>query len=562
MLAERPKRGVSASTCVSHSAVIRRTLVHAWVTLLFSLAVLCLARSASARQLKASSPSNTPPVEHVEEEASDSPRASMRAYLSFSEKGRYQDAAAYLDAPRTSDRTAADLAAKLYAVLSQRLLINPDTLSPLASGRPSDGLPSGIEELGRIPDTTGHPIAIRLVRREPRAADETPRWVFSQATVGAIPTLYASLPDHWVREHFPSSFLKQGPLALYTWQWIALPVLGLACLILGRLLTWISSALAGRALASQTWSSRLRSELKWPVAIGWALVLFAFASDELALTIRANDLVDRVLRALGYLTLFGALLRVVALVGDEVTKTEWATTRPTARALSGVGVRLGKVVVGALALMAALSELGYPITSVIAGLGLGGIALALAAQKTVENLFGSVSIIIDQPFRVGDTIRVDTIEGTVENIGLRSTRVRTAERTLIIFPNGKLADMRIESLGPRDRMRFATKIALSRECAAPQVRRVVSDVQERLGQHRLVRKADVLVALGALGESSLDIEVSAPIETTDANEFARVREELLLTCIECVERAGAALAVPLRKVVDAERTRARAKTTQ
>ena len=122
--------------------------------------------------------------------------------------------------------------------------------------------------------------------------------------------------------------------------------------------------------------------------------------------------------------------------------------------------QFGKLVVGAIALMVALSALGYPVTSVIAGLGIGGVALALAAQKTVENLFGSVSILADQPFQVGDTIRVDTVEGTVETIGLRSTRMRTVDRTLIIIPNGKLADMRIESLGPRDRMRFATRLSL------------------------------------------------------------------------------------------------------
>jgi len=199
--------------------------------------------------------------------------------------------------------------------------------------------------------------------------------------------------------------------------------------------------------------------------------------------------------------------------------------------------------------MVALSQLGYPVTTVIAGLGIGGVALALAAQKTVENLFGSISILADQPFGVGDTIRVDTIEGTVETIGLRSTRLRTVERTLIIIPNGKLADMRIESLGPRDRMRFATKLPLARDTKVAQIESIVAKLRERLRSHPSVLEDEVVVHLAALGESSFDVEVAAQIETLDSNEFAKIREELLLECVRMVDAEGARLAVPARQVI-------------
>jgi len=185
---------------------------------------------------------------------------------------------------------------------------------------------------------------------------------------------------------------------------------------------------------------------------------------------------------------------------------------------------------------------------VVAGLGIGGVALALAAQKTVENLFGSISILADQPFLVGDTIRVDTIEGTVEVIGLRSTRIRTVERTLVIIPNGKLADMRIESLGPRDRIRFAAKLALSRETQPAQIEALVKALRERISSHASVIEADVFVQLSGVGESSFDVDVAAPIETIDANEFAKIRQELLLACMRVVEANGAKLAVPARKI--------------
>lgn len=537
--------------------------LHALVAALF--AMLVLTGVAEARTQAVRLPATTAPApvssgggpangDREEEEAADSPRASMRAFFELTQRGRYQDAAAYLDIPKGHEKRAAELASKLEAVLSQRLLVDPEQLSPNAQGRPTDGLPPGTEELGKIIDRKGHPVAIRIVRHESRAPEDEPRWVFSQSTVQQIDSLYASLHDRWLREHLPPPLLVQGPKALYYWQWIALPLLAALCIAVGRVLTWISGKIAARLLRKNDWAPRLLPRLKKPATLAWALVVFALAIPHLALTVRAEDLVERLLKALAYIAFFWGLLRTVKIAGDEVVTADWARTRPSVRSLTSVLVKLGRLVVAAFALMFALSELGYPVTTVVAGLGIGGVALALAAQKTVENLFGSISILADQPFRVGDIIRVDTVEGTVETIGLRSTRMRTVDRTLIIIPNGKLADMRIESLGPRDRIRFATKLQLARGTTTAQVRAVVEAVTALLEKHASIRKPDVFVRLGAIGESSLDVDVSASVDTLDAAEFARIKEELLLACIDAVHRAGAELAVPARQVIAAEKS--------
>jgi MscS family membrane protein len=339
-------------------------------------------------------------------------------------------------------------------------------------------------------------------------------------------------------------------LSISYWQWLAMPLLALVCLLPGRLFAAVLSALARILVPKLPWSARLLQQLERPVTTGVALALFVAAAPYLALTIRGQDVVDRGIRALGYLIFFWALVRAVVVVGDEIAHGDWARTRPSARSLSAVGVKLGKVVVGALALMVALSELGYPATSVVAGLGIGGIALALAAQKTVENLFGSVAILADQPFRIGDWVRVDSVEGSIESIGLRSTRLRTIERTAVVIPNGKLADMRIENFGARDRIRFATKLQLARSTPTEVVRRIVTEVTSKVNAHPKVRREDVFVHLSSLGEASYDIDVAAPLETTDFNEFAAVREELLVACLDIVGAAGATLAVPMRQLVE------------
>jgi MscS family membrane protein len=508
-----------------------------------------VARPATALVAPIVAATAAPDKEKLDEEAPDSPRASMRSYFDLAERGRFADAAVYLDLPHGMEKRGPDLASKLYAVLSARLLVNPEQLSPLSQGKPGGGLPDGVEELGRIPDPKKRPVPIRIVHHESRGPDDEARWLFSQATLTRIDGLYGDLPDRWMREHLPAALLASGPLSISWWQWLAMPLLAALCLLPGRLLASLLSGLSRILLPKQPWSARLLQRLERPVATGIALGLFVGLGPYLALTIRAQDVVDRGIRALGYLIFFWALMRVVAVVGDEIAHGDWARTRPSARSLSAVGVKLGKVVVGALALMVALSELGYPATSVVAGLGIGGIALALAAQKTVENLFGSVAILADQPFRIGDWVRVDTVEGSIESIGLRSTRLRTIERTAIVIPNGKLADMRIENFGARDRIRFATKLPLARSTPTETVRRIVTEVTDRVKAHPKVRRDDVFVHLSSLGEGSYDVEVAAPLETTDFNEFASAREELLVVCLEIVGAAGATLAVPVRQLV-------------
>jgi MscS family membrane protein len=488
--------------------------------------------------------------EKLEDEAPDSPRVSMRTFFDLAERGRFTQAAVYLDLPRGMEKRGPDLATKLYAVLSERLLVDVEQLSPLAQGKPGGGLPEGVEELGRIGDAKNHAVPIRLIRHEAKGADDEARWVFSSATVGHVDAFYATLRDRWMRDHLPAPLLMDGPLSVSWWQWLAIPLLAALCVGPGRLLAWTGGRAARALLGKMPWGAPLVLRLERPTTFGWALALFVSLTPMLALTLRGQDFMNRGTRALAYLIFFWALLRAVVVIGQEIAAGDWARTHPSGRSLSEVGVKLGKLVVAVLALMVALSELGYPVTSVVAGLGIGGVALALAAQKTVENLFGSVSILADQPFRIGDIVRVDSIEGTVESIGLRSTRLRTVDRTLVVFPNGKLADMRIETLGARDRIRFATKLQLSRGVPPSVIKSVVTQLSEHVAAHPMVREQDVFVHLSGIGEASYDVEVIAPIETLDFNEFARVREALLVLCLDVVEKSGARLAVPTRQLLE------------
>jgi MscS family membrane protein len=203
------------------------------------------------------------------------------------------------------------------------------------------------------------------------------------------------------------------------------------------------------------------------------------------------------------------------------------------------------VVIGVLA---ALSEIGIPVASIVAGLGVGGIAIALAAKKTMENLFGSISLGVDRPLRVGDSVKIGDLFGTVETIGLRSTRIRTLDRTIVTIPNGILADLQIETFAVRDRIRLSCNLGLVFGTHVDQMRKVLTSVEALLKEHPKVWKDQVVVRFREIGSSSLNLEVMLWVETVDFREFRDIRQELLLGILAAVEESGTSFAFPTQTI--------------
>jgi MscS family membrane protein len=206
--------------------------------------------------------------------------------------------------------------------------------------------------------------------------------------------------------------------------------------------------------------------------------------------------------------------------------------------------------------------LGVHVTALIAGLGVGGIALALAAQKTVEHLFGGASLVADQPVQVGDFCRFGDQIGTVEGIGLRSTRVRTLARTIVSIPNGEFASMQIENFGKRDRIWLQTTLRLRYETTSDQLRHVLVRVRELLYAHPMVYPDPARVRLVDLGPYALELEIFAYVRTQDYNEFLAVREDIYLRIMDIVAQSATGFALPSQTIyrasegLDPERARA------
>ncbi len=519
-----------------------------WLAL-FALfaAVQALAITAHARAPLPAAPgaSDKPEKRDPDEEAAlDSPRASMARFQAATSGERWAEAALYLELGRADAARGPELARKLSIVLNRRLWLDPELLSPLSAGKKDDRLPAGIDEIGRIVGKDGKTEPVRLARHEARSADDEARWVFSAQTVARVDGLYDALGDRWFDERLPAPLVREGAGPFLYWQLLALPLVGLLSHLAGRPLAWLLVALLGR-LARRTplrWDAEVAQGMRGPARLASAVPPFVLASAHLALHQPATTLVDRSARAVLVIALFWAVLRALTALGGSVLTSDWGVVRPSLQSFSWLTLRVARLTVWTLGGVAVLSQLGYPVGSIVTGLGIGGIALALAAQKTVENLFGSVSILIDQPFRVGDAVRVDGVEGTVERIGLRSTRLRTADRSIVVLANGKLADMRTECLSARDRTRFACKLRLATRTTGAQLGELVRLLEQALSGHPKVHKDDVLVRFTAVGDGCLELDASCTIATTVFAEFATARQELLLACLEATGRARVELA--------------------
>jgi len=357
------------------------------------------------------------------------------------------------------------------------------------------------------------------------------------------------ITDWLVRSHL-GSLTATGPFDIMWWQWIALVVAAAVAWWGGRLLGAVTRGVLRRVSSrtSTAWDDQLFDSIGPPVGVAWTLLLFAALGHSIGLPDAGERIIAQSVRGAWVATIFWGLWRSVNVFAALALSRPWASESPSARHLLTIGSNLAKGVIATLGTLALLAAFGYPVTTLLAGLGIGGLALAFGAQKTVENLFGSMALAVDQPFRVGDFVKVEEFVGTVEDIGLRSTRFRTLDRTLISIPNGKLADQRLESFTVRDRMRLATTIGVEYGTSNAQMQQVLEGFERVLRSHPKIWAEAMVVRFKEFGASSLDIEIMAWFDVPTWGDFQLCRQEVLLGFMQVVEKAGTAFAFPTRTV--------------
>ncbi|MES2503488.1 MAG: mechanosensitive ion channel family protein [Myxococcota bacterium] len=286
-----------------------------------------------------------------------------------------------------------------------------------------------------------------------------------------------------------------------------------------------------------------------PVRAGYVLGLFLFGARIVGIPENWEPWVKPSATVLAAFILSWLVFSVVDLLGEW-----WAEYLRQAHQYSIVGIiplvrRTLKSTVVILAALTFLQNLGIHVTALLAGLGVGGIAVALAAQKTIGDWIGGVMLILDRPIHVGDECKFGSQQGIVEEIGVRTTKIRTSERTIIAVPNADFSQMQLENLSKRDRIRINCILGLRRDTSPDQIRYLLVELRKILYAHPKIDSVPARVRLVALGASSLDIEVRAYVLTNTDNEYLAVREDLYLRFLEKIREAGTHLALPVQESV-------------
>jgi MscS family membrane protein len=475
------------------------------------------------------------------------PRGTMAGFLSATGARDYTRAAAYLDLREFPGQEAAQigptLARHLRVVLDQSLLLHPHDFSDAPEGMPDDGQPAHRDVVGRIQTKRG--AVTLLLERVPRE-DGVPIWQFSAGTVARIPALYQDFGHGPMGEFLPPVFVETRLFEIALWQWMALLIL----VLVSALLAWILVSAGPHLLRPLSRHSRLALTARFaqraaaPLHLLVAVVVFHVSRRVLSLGVAVQPAFVMVEETLVVVGLAWLTVRVIEVATERVQGEAERRGEAATIALVDLAERGLTLVVLTLALLALLEVAGVHVTALIAGLGVGGIAIALAAQKTVENLFGGVTLVADQPVKVGDFCRFGNQLGTVEAIGLRSTRLRTLERTLVSIPNGELASLQIENFAKRDRIWLRTTLRLRRETTPDQLRYALVRLRELLYAHPMIDPDPARVRLVGFESDSLEVEIFAYVRTRDYNQFLAVREDVYLRILDILAEGGTGLAHP------------------
>jgi MscS family membrane protein len=515
-------------------------------TVILSLLGLAMGLAAppdGRAQTLPSSPTTTPTASAPADPLGrTTPSSAVLGFLKAAQAGDYNIAAQYLQMSAARRQAEGEQTATKLKFILDHAFSGSLSRYNQADGIPQDGVPLGRQRLGTI-SAGDVEVDLDLVRVTDPSAGKI--WLISSETLAKIPELYDQVEARQVESKLPGFVVRHEWLGMPLWQWVAM----LLAVPIAAGLAWLLLALFEIPLR---WWARRRGRLdvaNWRSVSGPAWLLAGTLIHQVWVIYLRMPLLDR-----HYYFQVTSILLILSGTWIVWRFARWSLHRMRLRALAGghagtgslmlLGERILKAVIFVLGVLAVLGNLGFNLSALLAGLGIGGLAIGFGAQKTIENLFGGVSVLGDEVFRVGDVCRFGDRMGVVEDIGLRSTRIRTEERTLVAIPNGTVATINLENLSRRDKIQFKTNLGLRPDSKADHVRFVIAQIRTLLYSHPKIETQTVRVRLTEIASSSLNVEVLAYVLTQDVNEFMAVREDLLLRIMGVMEDSGGSFALP------------------
>jgi len=483
----------------------------------------------------------------------ETPRGTVMGFLHAAQDENYSLAAEYFQPqvgrhhPKPDEEQ--DLAQQLLTVINNKILASSlDSLSKDPQGRLDDGLPADQEVLAGVHEVSGT-FSITLVRIIDDRGNKI--WLFARKSLDTIPDTYDSLQFAGVERKLPAFLTRNRILAMPLWQWLAI----LLALPLALLFGWALSLLPRVAL--RYYRKRRGLDSLPPIRLNHigpgTLLLSAFIHYIFVFVIGASivyrQYYRRVLWVFFAVAAYWLLTRFTREISAWFTKRLILSGRMAERSVVSLARRVLDVLAFIIIGLIALNSFGVNVTAALAGLGIGGLAIGLGAQKTFENLLGGISILTDKALLIGDSCRIGDQRGTVEDIGLRSTKLRTEERTVVTIPNGTVASAVLENFRQRDKILFRQLIRLRYDLAPDHIRYALQELRATLKENNRIEDATARVRLLRFGDAGIEVECYAYVLVRDFVEFLAIQESVLLSLVDTLERTGAAVAFPAQSTL-------------
>jgi len=502
-----------------------------------------------ASQTPAASPQPVVPPDPL---GRDNPRGCVMGFIKAAQDENYPLAIQYFqpstNRKRPSQEDDEELAAQLLAILNRRFVGPLDFISRDPQGRLDDGLPPDQEKVGGVLGTDDT-LPILLVRAE----DEQGRklWYFSRTTLALVPKFYDTLTFPEFEKELPQYLIENRFLAMPYWQWLAIILFIPLALVVARSLTKLLE------LALRYWRKARHlppipiapvmslGPLTYVIALLIHYAFVGYIGTSLLYRIYYRRLIWIFLAIAFYWLLTRITRAISSRIGDSLSSRGMYAERSIVSLLR----RFVEVSIFIVVSLLVLHSLGFDVSTALAGVGIGTLALGLGAQKTFENMFGGVSVLFDKVILVGDTCKVNNQTGVVEDIGLRSTRLRTPERTLLSIPNGIMASAAVENLRFRDKFLCQQVIRLRYDLSPDHVRFVLEEIRELLRENPKVEDSSARARFIRFAEYALEVEIFCYILESDYAAYLATQEALLLAIMDSLEKAGAVVALPSQTTI-------------
>ena len=473
------------------------------------------------------------------DELTDTPRKAMETHLKYLQKDNYKPevSAKTLNIGNSGDKHSQELAIKLKRIFDARGLF------VIIEDIPDDEnyKDKSHDKHLYVPFKSVSEIYLRRIDNN---------WLYSKETVNNINDLYSEtfpLEAVGFKKYIPDS-MKSSFIGMAVWKYVGLLIFVILALIMYKIVSWIIEYFLLRVLRKLLKDSPIIENYIEPIAhpISFLIVVFALSTflPLLEIPISINVWVANIVKALVPITLTLIVYRSSDLIADFYSVLASRTDTTVDDQLIPLVRKVIKIIIVILGLLYVLSVLGVEITPLLAGASVGGLALALAAQDTLKNFFGSITIYTDSPFEVGDWIVFDGGEGVVEEIRVRSTRIRTFHNSVISVPNGILADLKIDNMGRRRLRRFRTQIGLTYDTPPDLIDDYVTGLRGIVKEHPKTKNDPYEIHLNEFGPSSLNILVYIFFEVENWTQELKARQEFILEAIRLAKELGIRFAFP------------------